>query len=241
MRGSGGIDLLAADSKNPAFAGETVAALAVTNPSILGWRLTLTPDEPIAGPYQALRFAYRPGSGATELSRFTATLRPGKGIPLDETLIDPSLDEWQVVEIPIERFDLPRPIESIISGFGAGAFYLDDLRLLTASRPAETAVHEPRTDATPQSFRLQQNIPNPFNSTTSIGFRLIEDGPIELAIYNLSGQRVTSLVDGMRVAGAYSTQWNGQDQTGHPLASGVYLYRLRSGKRIETRKLLLLQ
>ena len=242
VRGSGGIELLAADSKNPAFAGETVAALAVTNPSILGWRLTLTPDEPIAGPYQALRFAYRPGSGATELSRFTATLRPGKGIPLDETLIDPSLDEWQVVEIPIERFDLPRPIESIIfSGFGSGAFYLDDLRLLTASRPAETAVHEPRTDATPQSFRLQQNIPNPFNSTTSIGFRLIEDGPIELAIYNLSGQRVTTLVDGMRVAGSYSTQWNGQDQTGHPLASGVYLYRLRSGKRIETRKLLLLQ
>lgn len=241
--GSGGVELLPFDQTTPSFAGETAAALQITNPSPLGWRLTLTPDEPITGPYLGLRFAIHPGTFATEgPKRLSVSLRPGGAINLDEGLVDFDLQEWQLVEIPIEDFEPRGPTEDIIfSGFAAGTFYLDDLRFLTAPRTEPTAVAETRTEAQPERFRLEQNIPNPFNSQTTIGFSLVQDAPVELAIYNLSGQRVATLVDGQRMAGRYSVQWDGRDDTGYALASGVYLYRLRSGRHVETRKLLLLQ
>ena len=107
--------------------------------------------------------------------------------------------------------------------------------------PRATAVRESHIAVQPQHFRLEQNIPNPFNSQTTIGFALTERAIVELAVYNLSGQKVATLAHGQRVAGTYSLQWDGRDDAGRALASGVYLYRLRSGRQIETRKLLLLQ
>lgn len=242
VSGSGGVELLPFEQATPSFLGETAAALQITNPSALGWRLTLTPEEPIVGPYLGVRFAFRPGPGATELKLLTVSLRPGKSVSLDESRVDLSRDEWQIVEIPMQDFAPDGPTEAlVVSGFGPGSFYLDDLRFLTAPLSEPTAVEETRSEARPERFQLQQNIPNPFNSETTIGFTLVEDGPVALTVYNLSGQRVATLVDGVRTAGAYAARWDGRDDQGRALASGVYLYRLRAGRHIETRKLLLLQ
>jgi hypothetical protein len=105
-----------------------------------------------------------------------------------------------------------------------------------------TAVLEEQTATLPQSFSLSQNFPNPFNSGTVIRFALPTSTPIELALYNLTGQKVATLVEGTREAGTYTVRWDGRDAQGRALASGVYLYRLRTDKgQVETRKLVLLR
>jgi len=106
-----------------------------------------------------------------------------------------------------------------------------------------TAVLEYRTEALPRDFVLDQNYPNPFNSDTVIRFALPTSVHVELALYNLAGQQVTTLVQGVREAGTYAVRWDGRDDNGQELASGVYLYRLRAddGKQVETRKLALVR
>jgi len=64
---------------------------------------------------------------------------------------------------------------------------------------------------------------------------------VDLVIYNLAGQEVATLVDGPRESGVYTLRWDGRDDAGRELASGIYLYRLQAGEQVETRKLLLLR
>jgi hypothetical protein len=104
-----------------------------------------------------------------------------------------------------------------------------------------TAVLEYRREGLPTSFVLDQNYPNPFNSETTIRLALPVAGWVELSIYDLSGQKVEMLMNGWRPAGDYFVRWNGRDQRGDALASGVYLYRLRAGGQVGARKLLLLK
>ena len=107
--------------------------------------------------------------------------------------------------------------------------------------PVETAVETSDQASVPQAFSLAQNAPNPFNSNTVIRFALSQPSQVELAIYNLLGQPVAVLVQGPSAAGTFSVRWDGRDQAGHELTSGVYLYQLRAGEYAEVRKLLLLR
>jgi len=104
-----------------------------------------------------------------------------------------------------------------------------------------TAVLEYWREGGPTRFVLDQNYPNPFNSETTIRLTLPAAGWVELSIYDLSGQKVEVLVNGWRPAGDYSVRWDGRDQRGDALASGVYLYRLQTGGEVGARKLLLLK
>lgn len=94
----------------------------------------------------------------------------------------------------------------------------------------------------PSEFSLGQNYPNPFNPTTTINFGLPEAGKVRLAVYNLLGQEVRSLISGTMNAGSYKAVWNSMDNTGRKVSSGVYFYRLVvDGKIVNTRKMLLLK
>ena len=98
----------------------------------------------------------------------------------------------------------------------------------------------------PLTAQLAQNYPNPFNSETVIEYALPQSGEIQLMIYDVTGQRVVTLASGPRQAGTYALRWDGRDDAGRQMASGVYLYRLEApamtGDRIvQTRKLLLLR
>ena len=104
-----------------------------------------------------------------------------------------------------------------------------------------TVLLEERTATLPQSFALFQNYPNPFNSSTMIRFAVPQSVEVELALYNLAGQKMATRAHGPREAGTYSLRWDSRDNAGWELASGVYLYRLLAGDRVETRKLLLLR
>ncbi|GEM_PF-3363152 len=98
-----------------------------------------------------------------------------------------------------------------------------------------------QADATPKTFSLAQNVPNPFNPATQIAFETPADGPVNLTVYNLLGQRVRVLVDERRVAGRYVATWDGRDELGRPTATGLYLYRLTAPGFTQTRKMMLLR
>jgi len=88
---------------------------------------------------------------------------------------------------------------------------------------------------------LQQNAPNPFNSQTVIPWFVLEPGPARLEVFALTGQRVAVLHDGPQEAGLHRLRWDGRDDQGRPLASGVYVYRLVTAGGAQTRKLTLLR
>ena len=111
---------------------------------------------------------------------------------------------------------------------------------------AQGQIEDPTTDVTareaqPDRFALEANYPNPFNAATTMRFRLVERGPVSLRIYNTNGHRVRELLGHFAAAGAYAVSWDGRDEEGKNLASGIYLYRLQSGAQVFTRKMLLLR
>ena len=93
--------------------------------------------------------------------------------------------------------------------------------------------------AKPISFKLNQNYPNPFNPGTVISYQLPQAVPVRLDIYNSLGQRVRTLVDEGQEAGVHGLVWDGRDDSGRGLASGVYFYRLEAGSFTESRKMVL--
>ena len=84
--------------------------------------------------------------------------------------------------------------------------------------------------AAPTEFSLLQNYPNPFNPTTNIRYDLAERGNAHLGIYNMLGQEVRSLVNGNQEVGRYEVAWNGLDNSGQPVATGIYIYHLQAGE-----------
>ena len=93
----------------------------------------------------------------------------------------------------------------------------------------------------PSTFTLKQNYPNPFNPTTTIKYTLPKAFHVELSIYNTLGQKVRTLVKKQQFAGHYQVQWDGRDDKGKPVGSGMYLYRLQSGDYVEIKKMILLK
>jgi hypothetical protein len=96
-------------------------------------------------------------------------------------------------------------------------------------------------DLVANSYALNQNYPNPFNPTTQIDFSLETAGQVELVVYNSLGQKVASLVNGNMAAGSHNVTWNGRDSAGNLVASGVYVYELRSGDFRAAHKMLLVK
>ena len=88
---------------------------------------------------------------------------------------------------------------------------------------------------------LYPNVPNPFNASTQIAYRLATPGPVRLEIYNMLGQAVHTLVDEFQAAGSYRVHWDARDQWGVPVAAGVYLSRLHYPGGVQTRRMLLLK
>ncbi|MGD8777840.1 MAG: FG-GAP-like repeat-containing protein [Ignavibacteria bacterium] len=93
----------------------------------------------------------------------------------------------------------------------------------------------------PAEFELFQNYPNPFNPTTAIQYSMPETGLVSLRIYNLLGQEVKTLVSKEQTAGVYNVQWNGENNVGQKVTSGIYIYRIESGKFVDSKKLVLLK
>jgi hypothetical protein len=108
-----------------------------------------------------------------------------------------------------------------------------------------TAVGDIADDDVPDAPRyvnnLEQNYPNPFNGTTTIGYSIGTPGHVEIRLYNPAGRLVRILEARHRKAGRHEIIWNGRDNTGRGVTSGVYFARMKAGKFRETRKIIYLR
>jgi hypothetical protein len=86
-------------------------------------------------------------------------------------------------------------------------------------------------------FNLAQNYPNPFNSQTKISFSISVPSGVKISVFNLSGQKVCTLLDEFRPAGHHQVTWNGKDASGREQASGLYIYSLKVGENTINNKL----
>ena len=100
------------------------------------------------------------------------------------------------------------------------------------------AIDDPESPAVTE---LKGNYPNPFNPQTTISFSLKEAAPVKVLVYNLKGQLVRTLVDESKASGNHKLVFDGRDNQGNPLASGVYFYKMQTGKYSNTRKMILMK
>ena len=121
-----------------------------------------------------------------------------------------------------------------VEGGPGGAFVF----INQSSPPTAVAIEQ----ATPSDFVLGANYPNPFNPATTIPLS-VPDGAeaVDVAIYNLLGQLVRQVWSGPLAAGEHRLTWDGRDDKGQPVASGAYLYQLRVGEQLRTRKMVKLE
>ena len=93
----------------------------------------------------------------------------------------------------------------------------------------------------PKLATLEQNYPNPFNPSTTINYRLSQTSPVKLTVFDVRGQLVATLQDDVRSAGHYAAEWQGMDERGNPVSTGVYFARLEAGNINQTIKMLFLR
>jgi len=93
----------------------------------------------------------------------------------------------------------------------------------------------------PDTFALDQNMPNPFNPSTTITYQMPEAGEVKLVVYNLLGQEIRTLVDEALDAGYHKVVWDGTDALGRQVASGIYIYRIKAASNTYARRMMLLK
>jgi hypothetical protein len=117
---------------------------------------------------------------------------------------------------------------------GSGAIQLKDASL-------RTVVVTLKNSETPTTWGLGQNYPNPFNPLTVIRFSLMVNSYVTLKVYNVLGQEVKTLVDGMRDAGYESVEWDGRDAQGLSVPTGIYFVRMTAGDFSAAQKVMLMK
>ncbi len=183
------------------------------------------------------------GENASDLS-WEFSLRssqPGKPVQLTFDLegdLPPQATVWLVDEVAGMAQNLR---ENHVYTLLAGDEGVDRrLKLVVGSRDfAETQAGE--IDLVPTEFSLSQNYPNPFNPQTTIRFSLPHSAEVRVVVYDQLGRLVRTLVQGSRPAGTHTVIWDGRNDEGRQVASGVYVYKIISGTRSISRKMLLLQ
>ncbi len=151
------------------------------------------------------------------------------GIPAFTTQMTTTSYEWFIASSKFPVLQIGYYTQSSASGTFAS-------KLVEYNADFSTGVKDRKQDGVASAFKLEQNFPNPFNPTTTIGFQLPEAGRVSLKVYNLIGQEVATLVDEELASGIYAVPFDAQG-----FASGSYIYRLRVGNSIQTKKLTLLR
>ena len=166
-------------------------------------------------------------------------------------VLNDARDQWLEVEIPLAgnaawirtdygTVDLTdiREIEIHVDTWDAGfTLWIDGLRF----EPQATTGIADESGAIPARTTLNGNVPNPFNPVTTIRFELREKTAVELLVYDIRGRLVSTLIRGPVAAGRHQIVWQGRDDSGEPLPSGVYLCRMNANGESRTRKMLMLK
>jgi hypothetical protein len=158
-------------------------------------------------------------------------------------------ESWNTILQSFPWFDIRRSFDSAPLQPAPGVDLLD--KVLTCALPlqcqqpldpSDTPEDSPGIQTPAVMTALFQNVPNPFNPTTQIRFDLARDAHVQLRIYDVAGRLVRTLVDEKRAAGGEQiVVWNGLDDAGERVSSGVYFYRLETGDYTATRKLVVMK
>ncbi|NIR64214.1 MAG: T9SS type A sorting domain-containing protein [candidate division Zixibacteria bacterium] len=124
---------------------------------------------------------------------------------------------------------------------GSLAYVADDEDGLYIIRNDLLTWVSPPTTNKPNQFILSQNYPNPFNPETIIRYQLPTNSKVQLTIYNLLGQKVRTLVNDKQQNGIYEVIWDGRNEFGQEVSSGIYIYRLKIDNQVASRKMVLLR
>jgi len=168
-------------------------------------------------------------------------LEPGDGViaELTFTINDVTLEQFELN--PFEATNPGHKLSLVYNDWSGGKPVVDhvipDLQgntVVLSKNPTTAAV-------IPTSYKLSQNFPNPFNPSTNIAYSLKASGHVELSIFNILGQEVRQLVNEQQSAGNYTAFWDGRDNTGTTVASGVYFYRITSGDFSDIKKMVMMK
>ena len=131
---------------------------------------------------------------------------------------------------------------ALMDNAGGSAHYTTAGLVVTMTMPVITSVEDYADNSSiPKTFALNQNYPNPFNPATTVSYQLPKNENVVLDIYNITGQLIKSLVNEPKNAGNYRIQWNGTNESGQRVATGIYIYHLKAGSYEKTRKMVLLK
>ncbi len=145
--------------------------------------------------------------------------------------VDPgNYNPWDLIQAGIEI--------NIPSAY-SGTFYIDNLRLYSKNDLVQTKVSN--DENLPLKYNLEQNYPNPFNPGTTINFSLPKFSTVQIKIYDALGREVRSLISEEKSAGSYNILWDGKNNYGSRVSSGVYLYTIHAGDFYQSKKMLLLK
>jgi hypothetical protein len=144
------------------------------------------------------------------------------------------------------RWPLPEDLaytNTTLQAAGTDGFALGDLNWFPAQKAKwlVTGIKEDKGSQIPNTFSLSNAYPNPFNPTTNIKFSIAKSENINLVVFNVLGQKVKTLVNGAMKAGSYTATWDGRDDFGSHVASGIYFYRLESQSFNVTKKMILMK
>lgn len=220
-----------ASDETPPAAVVDLRASAGTVDSTIEVLWTATGDDGFLGAASAyeLRYALAP---ITETNWSQAALWPDTLTPfasgLEHHVTLTGLQPGEIYYVALKAYD-----------DALNASPLSNVDTAVAAYGFSTGIDDEET--LPSAFTLEQNYPNPFNPSTEIRLTLPTAAHAELTIYNTTGQAVAHLIDGPLSPGTHHVTWNGCDDHGRPVATGVYYYRLAAADHVETKKMVLLK
>lgn len=122
---------------------------------------------------------------------------------------------------------------------GVDPFDVGEIFIFSGDSSIPTGVKDGKLNR-PRFFTLSQNYPNPFNASTVISYTLHRRSRVQLEIFNIAGERIRTLLDQEKMAGTFEVIWDGKDTLGRGISNGIYLYKLKVGEEVETRKMVFL-
>ncbi|MBC8401148.1 MAG: T9SS type A sorting domain-containing protein [Candidatus Marinimicrobia bacterium] len=167
------------------------------------------------------------------------------GYPVDMQFVLPSVTsfDWTQYNLDVVVPDDPEARAFSIrlhpySRF-TGTVYFDDVTVEIIGSPV--SVDEGTLSGIPMTYELSNNYPNPFNPTTTIGYAIPGQGVVSIDVYDILGQRIKTLVHKSMPAGYYEVNWDGRDQYGRVVSSGIYFYTLNTGSSMIVKRMLLIK
>ncbi len=188
------------------------------------------------------------------MKSFDVAMEDGTAVLRWETTLEVGMQGYDVVRSETERgrYDVITKEMVRSSGAVSGGSYEYRDETVTANRTYWYKLREVADDGLGMEYgpyavtyrlasRLDQNVPNPFNPTTVIGYAIASDNDVSLVIYDVAGRKVRTLVNERQRADVHRVSWDGMNDAGVRTASGVYFYKLAAGKFTQTKKMVLLK